>query len=106
MTSIDPLQPILGYALAGVSTAAIWLANAMPDPSPWLQLGGTAGLIGGLSYGCITLWKALKEQRSEFTAERAAFIRAKDDLEKEIRDDWKDQNEKLMAVLNRIDSDS
>ena len=104
MTHLDQvLQPILGYALATLSTGAIWIANAIPEPSPWLQLGGTAGLVGGLSYGCCTLWKSLQQQREEFTRERAAFIEAKDALEKEIRDDWKDQNDKLIAVLQRLD---
>lgn len=100
---IDPLQPILGYILAAASSGVMWLAEAVPAHAPWLQVGGTAGLIGGLSYGCITLWKSLQEQRREFTAERAAFIKAKDDLEKEIRDDWKEQNNKLITVLNKID---
>jgi hypothetical protein len=101
---IDPLQPVLGYVLAAVSSGALWMAEVVPDGAPWLQVGGTAGLIAGLSYGCVTLWKSLQEQRREFTAERAAFIKAKDDLEKEIRDDWKDQNDKLITVLHKIDS--
>lgn len=101
--NIDPLQPILGYVLAGASTGAIWLANNIAEPSPWLQIGGTAGLIGGLSYGCVTLWKSLQDQRREFTAERQAFIKAKDELEREIRDDWKEQNDKLITVLQRLD---
>ena len=100
---IDPLQPIIGYIFAAFSTGLMWLANAIPEHTPWLQMGGTAGLIAGLSYGCVTLWKSLQEQRREFTAERTAFIKAKDDLEREIREDWKGQNDKLIAVLQRLD---
>jgi hypothetical protein len=101
--SVDPLQPILGYVLAATSSGVMWLAETVPAHAPWLQVGGTAGLIGGLSYGCITLWKSLQEQRREFTSERAAFIKAKEELEKEIRNDWKGQNDKLISVLQKID---
>lgn len=103
-----------------------------PEAQGWVQLGGTIGLITFLVYACRTLWMALQDARNataaaqtaatkaatdaaaatqaavqaaeiRMAAERAAFISAKDALEKEIRTDWKQQNDKLMAVLNRID---
>jgi len=102
-TSIDPFQPVIGYTVAATSSGVMWLAETLPNQAPWLQVGGTAGLIAGLSYGCVTLWRSLQEQRREFTSERAAFIKAKEELEKEIRNDWKGQNDKLIAVLQKID---
>lgn len=117
----DALHPLLGYTIAGVSAVTCFMASAVdsisPDARGWMELGGTLGLIGGLSYGCVTLWKALQEQRKESAAaversearaaeERKAFIAAKDALELEIRTDWKQQNAKLIEVLNRLDPDT
>ena len=95
----------MGFVTAGISTASLWLANAAPDAasSGIIELGGTVGLVGGLSYGCITLWKSLQDQRHEFTNERKDFIKAKDELEKEIRNDWKAQNTRLVNVLERME---
>ena len=129
VTSI-PYEPILGFFGAIVSTISLQLAQSMPLPEPahsWVQLGGTVGLIGFLSYACVTLWKTLQATRSETTLavqqaaeraaeavraaedrmalERAAFVKSKDELEKEIRTDWKNQNDQLINVLNRLDPD-
>lgn len=103
-----------------------------PEAQGWIQLGGTIGLITFLTYACRTLWMALQDARNatalaqaaattaatnaadavakavqaseiRMAAERAAFISAKDALEKEIRTDWKNQNDALMKALDRLD---
>jgi hypothetical protein len=92
-----PLEPILGFTCATVSTFALWLAQSeivIPEPAKtWIETGGTAGLIGGLSFGCITLWKANQAQKKEMA-----------ELNKEIRSDWKTQNDRLIATLEKLDS--
>ena len=103
-----------------------------PEAQGWIQLGGTIGLVTFLTYACRTLWMALQDARnhaaeaqaqasalashaaevvagavqaaeSRMAVERAAFISAKDALEKEIRTDWKQQNDALIKVLDRLD---
>ncbi len=97
------VQSILGFSAAAGGTATLWLANATDAIPGWAQGGAYVGLVGGLSYGCITLWKALIEARHEAAEERREFIAAKDALEMEIRNDWKKQNSRLVAVLERLD---
>jgi hypothetical protein len=90
------LDSVAGFALSGASTAALWLAQTTPtNVEPWLQAGGTVGLIIGLSYGCVTLWKANQNQKAEIA-----------ELNKEIRGDWKDQTSKLIEVLNKLNPDT
>jgi hypothetical protein len=114
--SPDIHAPVLGFVAAAFSTGSLWISQ-LADAPGWLELGGTLGLIGGLSYGCVTLWQALQDQRKESHAEREAaadraaaerreFIAAKDALELEIRSDWKNQNAKLISVLEKLDPDS
>jgi hypothetical protein len=95
----DAFSSVVGFIGAGLSTAVLYLAQAVdavpPQARGWMELGGTLGLIGGLSYACVTLWKEIQNQR-----------RSMDDLNKEIRGDWKTQNEKLIAVLDKLDPDS
>lgn len=96
--SVDAISSACSFVLAGLSTATIWIAQAVDSVPPqargWMELGGTIGLIGGLSYGIVTLWKELQNQKRD-TAE----------LNKEIREDWKKQNDKLIAVLEKLDPD-
>jgi len=114
--SPDIHSPVIGFVAAGFSSASIWIAQ-LPGSPGWLEMGGTLGLIGGLSFACITMWKALQDHRHESRAEREAdaaradrerreFIAAKDALELEIRSDWKAQNAKLISVLERLDPDT
>lgn len=90
------LQPTLGFTGACLSTGFLWLAEVpelvTPQASGWVQLGGTIGLITCLSYAVVTLWKELQLLRQK-----------NEDLSKEIRDDWKAQNTKLVDVLNKLD---
>ena len=91
-----PIEPILGFTCATVSTFALWLAQteaSIPEPAKkWIETGGTVGLIGGLSFGCVTLWNANQAQKKEMA-----------ELNKEIRSDWKTQNERLIATLERLE---
>ena len=93
----SPLHDTLyGYATAGASTLALWLADAadvvVPGAGGLLQMGGTAGLIGGLAVGCISLWRLVLAQRAEIN-----------ELNREIREEWKSQSEELISVLRKLD---
>jgi hypothetical protein len=89
-------DPILGFSTAGFSTAALWLAQTadqvVPGVKGWIEVGGTIGLIVGLSYGCTTLWKEVQKQKQEIAH-----------LNKEVREDWKKQNDRLISALDKID---
>lgn len=95
----DPTHPLIGLIGATLSGAAIWVGQTAqqmpPETQGWIQLGGTLGLIGGLSYACKTLWSELQTSRKESA-----------DLNKTMRDDWKYQQDKLIAVLNKLDPDT
>jgi hypothetical protein len=93
----SPLQDtIAGYTTAVASTLALWVADAaetiVPGSANLLQMGGTAGLIGGLSVGCYSLWRLVQSQRSEIN-----------ELNREIREEWKSQSEELISVLRKLD---
>lgn len=106
----DFSHPLLGYLGAGVSTAVYWVAqtvDAIPPPARgWMEVGGTFGLIGGLTYGCVTLWKELQRVRSDANAQLDASRKEISELNREIRGDWKTQNDKLITVLEKLDKDS
>lgn len=95
---IDPTHPVLGFAIGGISSLGIWLAQTAsaipPEARSFVEAGGTIGTIGGLAFGCVTLWKEVQTQRREMA-----------ELNKEIRTDWKTQNEKLIVVLERMESE-
>ena len=66
---------------------------SIPEPTKgWIETGGTVGLIGGLSFGCVTLWKANQAQKKEMA-----------ELNREIRSDWKAQNDRLIATLEKLE---
>lgn len=98
-TIADFAQPMYGAAVALASGIGFKLAqtvDVIPEPvRAWGEFGGTLGFIGGLLYGLVTLWKALQDSKKEIA-----------DLNKQIRDDWKTQNDKLIAVLERLDHDN
>jgi|GEM_PF-2975741 len=95
----DALSSALSFCGAGASTAVLYIAQTVDQVPPqargWMELGGTLGLIGFLSYACVTLWKELQTQRREHSS-----------LNEQIRDDWKKQNEKLITVLEKLDTDA
>jgi len=83
---ITHIEPIIGFTSATISGAVLWLAQAAPAAAePWLQAGGTVGLISGLAFGCVTLWKSNQA------------------LQKEIREELKGQIERLSDVLEKFD---
>lgn len=70
------IESVAGFATAGASTAVLRIAQTVtPAAEPWLQLGGTVGLIGGLSYGCITLWKSNQELMKNLRESEAARLK-------------------------------
>lgn len=95
MTIPFPVHPVLGFAIAGLSASGLWLAETLPsippDAKSWLEIGGSPGFIAGLCYGCVALWKEVQTQRREMA-----------ELNKEIRTDWKAQNEELISALNNL----
>lgn len=95
----EPLKPVIGFAGAILSGAAYYLGQhttVLPDDARnWAELGGTVGLVAGLSYGCTTLWKALQDSNKVIS-----------DLNKEIRDNWRDMNDKLIAALEKLNPDN
>lgn len=95
----DFAQPVYGAAVALMSGVGYKLANSIdviPEPvKVWGEFGGTLGFMGGLIYGLVTLWKALQDSKKEIA-----------DLNKEIREDWKKQNDKLISVLEKFDTDN
>ena len=107
---LDPhFNPLLGFVTAGASTATIWLAETVSQVAPvsqsWIEVGGTIGLIGGLSYGCITLWKEIQRMSADARDEREAHRAEIAALNAEIREEKRSQNDKLIEVLNRLDPD-
>jgi hypothetical protein len=107
---LDPhINPLVGFVTAGLSTATIWLAETVSQVSPvskgWIEIGGTVGLIGGLSYGCVTLWKEIQRMNKDARDEREAHREEVAALNEEIRREKRDQNDKLIEVLNKLDPD-
>jgi len=107
---LDPhFNPVLGFVTAGLSTATIWLAETVSQVSPvskgWIEVGGTIGLIGGLSYGCVTLWKEIQRMNTDARNEREIHRAEVAALNAEIREEKRVQNDKLIEVLNKLDPD-
>lgn len=106
---LDASNPVIGFLWATISTVSIWLSQAVSEVSPiskgWIELGGTIGLIGGLSYGCITLWKEIQAQKTEARNEREKHHSEIAALNLEIRIEKREQNDKLIAVLEKLDPD-
>ena len=75
-------EALYGFATAALSSAALWLAQvAPPEIAPSLETGGTVGLIGGLTFALITVWRdraALVKSLHE--SESARIADAKDSL--------------------------
>ena len=98
--------PIVGFIGGGLSTIALWLADAVsPVSRDWVEVGGTLGLIGCLSYGCITLWKELQSQKKQCSLDRERHQSEVAMLHNEILGETRRQNAELIAVLNKLDPD-
>ena len=101
-----PYQPLLSGVGAFCSTALIWLADSVPNVTPGIvELGGTIGLIGFLSYGCVTLWKDNQQKQVDGVAERDRHRKEMTELHAQIWGETRRQNEELIAVLKKLDPD-
>jgi hypothetical protein len=108
ITSI-PHEPILGFAGGLASACLLWVADAAaavtPIPTGVIELGGTIGLIGFLSYGCVTLWKQLQIEKTESSKERERHQAEISNLHTEILGETRRQNSELISVLKKLDPD-
>jgi hypothetical protein len=104
-----PTDPILGFLGGLVSASVLWLSDAIsvnaPVPQGVVELGGTIGLIGFLSYGCVTLWKQLQLEKAESIKERDRHRDELVRLHEEILGETRRQNGELIAVLKKLDPD-
>lgn len=100
------MQPIIGFTAATLSATALWLAESIPSIPPetrgWVEVGGTIGLIGGLSFACSKLWSEIQKMRDEQRTEREAHRLEISELNEEIRIERRDQNNALIEALNQI----
>ena len=91
-------QPFIGFVGAAASLGTAKLAQISeaipPHARGWVEGGAYVALVAFLAYGCVTLWKRLNDRDKEIA-----------ELNKEIRADWKTQNEKLITVLQKLDPD-
>lgn len=91
-------QPLLGFVGAAISFGAAKLAQISeaipPHARGWVEGGAYVGFVGFLTYACYTLWKRLNDRDREIA-----------ELNREMRTDWKQQNDKLISVLEKLDPD-
>lgn len=88
-------QPAIGFLGAAASLTVAQISEAIPPQARgWVEGGAYVALVGFLAYGCITLWRRLNDRDKEIA-----------ELNKEIRADWKTQNDKLISVLEKLDPD-
>jgi hypothetical protein len=104
-----PLDPILGLIGGTASAVTLWMADHVADgtnlPNYVIEAGGTIGLIGFLSYGCVTLWKQLQSEKTEAIKERDRHHLEIANLHAEILGETRRQNNELISVLNKLDPD-
>jgi len=104
-----PHEPIVGFIGAAFSSATLWLSDAISSNVPVsngiVELGGTIGLIGFLTYGCITLWKQLQVEKKDSATERERHQKECANLHMEILGETRRQNEELICVLKKLDPD-
>lgn len=95
MSITELSQPAVGFVGAAGSFVIAQISDSIPPAARgWVEGGAYVALVGFLAYAVITLWKRLND-RDERIAE----------LNKEIRTDWKTQNDKLITVLEKLDKD-
>ena len=89
------LQPALGFLGMIISLIVAQVSSAIPEAARgWVEGGAYVALVGFLAYTSWTFWKRLNDRDKEIA-----------DLNREIRDDWKEQNEKLITVLEKLDKE-
>lgn len=88
-------QPAIGFAGAAGSFLVAQISEAIPPQARgWVEGGAYVALVGFLAYGCVTLWRRLNDRDKEIA-----------ELNKEIRSDWKTQNDRLIHVLEKLEPD-
>lgn len=89
-------QPALGFIGMVLSFIVAQVSSAIPEAARgWVEGGAYVALVGFLAYTSWTFWKRLNDRDKEIA-----------DLNREIRDDWKEQNDRLINVLDKLDPDS
>ena len=75
-------EAIYGFATAGLSSVVLWVAQVAPtDIAPSLETGGTVGLIGGLTFALVIVWRDRTELvKSLHDSEAARIADAKESL--------------------------
>jgi hypothetical protein len=82
------LEALYGFATAGVSALALWIAQVAPSiASPALETGGTIGLIGGLSFALIIVWRDRAELVKSLHEAEAARLADSKEANKQYRED-------------------
>ena len=90
------LQPALGFLGMVLSFIVAQVSDAIPPAARgWVEGGAYVCLVGFLAYTSWTFWKRLNDRDKEIA-----------ELNREIREDWKEQNTKLISVLDKLDPDS
>jgi hypothetical protein len=88
-------QPAFGFVGATGSLIIAQISEAIPPAARgWVEGGAYVGFVAFLVYACYTLWKRLNDRDKEIA-----------ELNKEIRSDWKTQNDRLINVLDKLDKD-
>ncbi len=96
MNLAELTQPAIGFFGAAGSLTIAQISDAIPPQARgWVEGGAYVALVAFLAYGCITLWKRLNERDKDIA-----------ELNREIRSDWKTQNDKLISVLEKLDPDT
>lgn len=91
----DLAQPAIGFLGAAGSLTLAQISEAIPPQARgWVEGGAYVALVAFLAYGCVTLWKRLNERDKDIA-----------ELNREIRQDWKTQNDRLIQVLEKLDKD-
>lgn len=88
-------QPAISFAASTACFIVAQISEAIPPAARgWVEGGAYAGFVAFLVYAVWTLWKRLNDRDKEIA-----------ELNKEIRSDWKTQNDKLIQVLEKLDPD-
>lgn len=88
ITMTHQFEALAGFATAGISALALWLADAAPENlSTGLQAGGTVGLIGGLSVALVVVWRNNMELVKALRESEAARLLDQKDANRQYRAD-------------------
>lgn len=69
------IEALYGFGTAAVSSLVLWVAQvAPPGIESTLQAGGTVGLIGGLGFALVVVWRDRAELVKSLHASEASRI--------------------------------